>query len=267
MSLRPLHLVLAGLMAAPLVVIDAAPAQADGVHVRVSGGVHVRVGHRRPRVRRVYRRPRVYFGGGVYVRFATPPPPPPPVIECEPEPAPYYTEHPAPTPVVVAPHQPLPRLGLGIMGGHYVEDDGRDGDELGLFARLRLSTALQLELEASKLEHDDDTRLDKRLGAGLVVDLAPRSTLSPYVVGALGVGRVQADTYDADIGYGEIGAGLTWRLSDRVHLAGDFRWGRVSYEEVEAQPVAASAGAPLPPVASPDDQDYTRGRIAAILYF
>jgi hypothetical protein len=242
------------------------------VHVAVAG--HVRIGPRRPRpVRRRHyvihtHAPTLHVGAAfVYRDFAEPPPPVVDCGDCSCDPAPAVVPAtPLPDHCVLAPRlapAPIARFALGVTGGRYEVDTGRDAGEVGLVARLRVAPALELELEAAKTEHDDGSRLDKRLGGALYVDLSPYALVSPYLVGGAGLARADAGTGPIEQKYGEVGAGLAWRVSDRFTLAGDLRLGkRVRDDRGDAKILPLAI---YPTV--PDEEDYSRGRLSAILYF
>jgi len=269
---KALVIAISAALAAPLLpaATGTAPAaHAGGIHVRVGGHVRVHVGggvrirtRRWQRPRRVYYRPRrVYVGGFYSYRFASPPPPPP--VYCDP-PAPVYDDCCAPAPVVAMTvhRDPLPRLGLGITAGRFEAEDGRDADDFGVFGRLRLTNALELELETGKTTHDDGRRLDKRLGAGLYLDFAPFSNWAPYVVGAAGVSKTEFDGFESDRHYGEVGGGLRWRLTRSLTVAGDLRVGQSVVDDQNDDVIALSVAPPV------DDQErYTRFSLKGILYF
>lgn len=276
---RPLLIVsLAALLALPVLAAAPSPAEAD-VKIRVRGSakvsakvrvgtpavrVRVRPRHRhrphvthRPRTR-LHVGARVVVGGGIYVGtgYATPPPPPP-AYDCD-VPA-YYSRPVQPAPVIVHPapvHRDMgPRLGIGaFVGGTATEYS--EGDDVGLVARYRLTHGLALEGELSRTENERvETR---RAGGALVWDLMPHSWLSPHLLGGLG-------RWD-DGNYAELGAGLTWRLSDRFHLALDFRAGLAGNDEGdEIRPLAS--GQVIDDDRGNEPQEYSRGRLSALLYF
>jgi len=246
-----------------------ADAQADGIRIRVGGSVRVRVGGPHVRVRQRYRRhhyrpSRVHVYGGYYTyQFASPPPPP--VYECDT--VPVYTTRTSTEPIVATTYvqrDPLPRFGLGITAGRFEADEGRDADEFGVFARLRLTDALEVELESSKTEHDAGDRIDKKFGGALYLDLAPHSDWAPYAVGGLGVQESEGSdgAWTSERSYGEIGGGLRWRVNRSFTLAGDVRVGQSSAIEEEEDYVALTV---LPAIA--DDENYTRLTLKGILYF
>jgi hypothetical protein len=233
-----------------------------GVRVRVGGRVVIR-NHRAPHVVVVTRRPRprlhisghVYVGGG-YV-FAEPPPPPPPdcYSECGVPAYPTTTYTPPPPVVVGAPYEPFgPRLGIGVFAGT-TKLEGTETGDIGLTGRLRLTRGLSLEGELAKARADEVE--SRRAGIGLSWDLSPRSRLSPHLLGMMG-------RWD-EANYAEIGAGLTYRLSDRLSINADLRAGALE----EAEPVrdGGIAYAGGGGTANNEPLQYTRGRIGAMLMF
>lgn len=247
-----------------------AEAQADGIRIRVGGSIRVRIGaphirvrHRRRYRRRHYRPRRVHVYGGYYTyRFASPPPPP--AYDCDVVPT-YTTRTTAPViTTTVVRRDPLPRFGIGITAGRFEAEQGRDADEFGVFARLRLTDALELELESSKTEHDAGDRIDKKFGGALYLDLAPRSDWAPYMVGGLGVQESEGNngSWTSERSYGEVGGGLRWRLNRSFTVAGDLRVGRSTVIEDDQDYVALSV---LPEIQ--DDENYTRLTLKGILYF
>ena len=248
---------------AALTALAAAPTAADagrirvgvGGGVRVYGGAHVHVGHRH--YVRPYS-PRYYVG----VRFATPPPDPcyegcQTAYYVQPEPQPQVTY------VAPEPPEPVPVFGLGVFGGGVDVERGEHGEELGLFARLRVSHHLRLEGELAKTEHDNGMRIDRRMGAALLYDFAPYARLSPYILGGMGVGRAEMDNgrYGAKQGYGELGIGLEWRLTRHFSLLADLRAGAR-----ETRPDDDAVMLQTAPTRE-DEENYTRGRIGALLFF
>lgn len=278
-SSKPRTLLVAGLAAVLAVpVLMAAPSSAEAdVTVRASGSVRIGTPRVRVRVRArpgrvivrdhrvvVTPRPRrrlhvsggVYVGGTVYVgpRFAEPPPPPP-SYDCD-VPA-YYS--PAPTPVVVAPryYEPMgPRFGIGLFAGG-VKTESAEGDDLGLTARYRMTRGLAIEGELSRVNDDESGDETRRLGGALIWDLSSRSRLSPHLLGALGSWDQRA--------YAEVGAGLTYRISPRFHLAADIRAGAVDASDDTPQALTRTVGTPSDDEVEPES--YSRGRLSAILYF
>ncbi|WP_428269840.1 hypothetical protein [Haliangium sp.] len=283
------------MFALPVLVLDAAPAQAD-VSVRVSGKVRVRAGARvrvRPRRRVVRRHYRVtpaptvrlhthggvYWGGAVYVgpRYAAPPPPPPATCDCGPGYSEGYSEGYAPPPppprryaaapvTVAAPAPvpaPLPRLGIGAFVGSVDVDDRVEGSEAGIIGRLRLTRRLYLEGEVARTELAD-TRVDRRLGGALLFDFSPRSRFSFNLLGGAGVTQSEVGgVFTTEQTYGELGLGLTYRPTRHFHLTADVRAGA-------RQAAADSPDSDALKLVAPSDQEdepFTRGRLSAIVYF
>lgn len=286
-----LSFALGAVMALPVLAFEGSTAQADrrtrfeasghvriGGHVRVRGPARVRV--RRParyRTRYRYRayRPQVRYrlriGGGFYYghhygygyRYAEPPPPC--SYECGPS---TYVHRPAPQPVPVRAVDPrFPRFGFGLFAGGMNVEDREASSDVGLLGRFRLTRSIALEGEIAKSELEDGSRIDRRLGAALIWDLAPRSRLSPHLL--VGLGAVRADinsegtSAHADQAYGEVGVGLGWRLSSRFEISADIRAG--AREATGEEPVVFSTVGSEPLVQ--EDESYTRGRLAAMLYF
>jgi hypothetical protein len=292
MRRRLLPVALAAVLAVPVVALSAGSAEAQ-VRVRAQGNVRVNAGatvrvrttpprrHYRPHVRtrvnhhRLRIRGSIVIGGGLYYGrvFAPPPPPPPPPVYCDCDdqhavPA-YYAPAPPPPPasvtVAATPHAPLPRLALGVFAGGVKVDKGAEGDDVGVLGRVRLTRGLALEAELSKTEIEDGARVDRRLGGALLWDLAPRARLSPHLLAGMGMTQVDMDggRFSTEQNYGEIGAGLTYRATSRLHFFGDLRAGARSGAN------DAPSGAVLRSIAPPEDEHegYTRGRLGAILWF
>lgn len=187
---------------------------------------------------------------------------------------------PSQTPVYVAPARaPLPKLGIGLFaGGSAVESqDGgsHESDDLGLLARFRLTPGLVIEGEMGKMSYDVDgtnnLRVDRRLGASLLYEIGAYNKWAPYIL--VGTGVQQADvggSFETTQTYGEIGAGLRWAVSPKFHIAFDLRAG--SRDTVSSSSggmtTGYSARTITPPAPESDaSEEYTRGRLSAILYF
>ena len=259
--------------AATALVADPGSAAAQHIRIRARARAHIHFGAPyahvwvRPRPY-VFVRPRTYYWGWG-MRFASPPQPvPPPCYEGCASVNAYYTQ-PAPAVAVAAPEPPPPiaTFGLGVFAGP-VDVEGNDyGTDLGLVGRLRLSDHFRLEGELSKTDIEDGARVDRRLGAALLYDFNPWGTLAPYILGGAGVGRAEVDgMYGANQGYGEVGLGLEWRLSHQFSLMADIRAGqRANHrDEDAAEPLISSSP---PPAQMDEHENYTRGRIGALLYF
>lgn len=249
---------------------------------------HHRYATPRPRVR-LHVGGSLYWGGGIYVGpryYAAPPPPPPPVpycYDCEPVYQDYAEPPPPPAPVAApapscahtacappapatvvmaaAAPEPLPRLGIGVYAGSLDVNGGQaQGGELGLFGRLRLSDNFYVEAELAQSEMTNAT-IGGRLGTALLFDFSPRSRFSFQLLGGLGVTSEESvNGFIADHTYGELGAGLTFRPTRRLHLAADLRVGARQAVVDDGFTVQASDG-----LATEDA--FSRGRLSAILYF
>lgn len=257
-------------------------ASAD-VRIRVGGSAHVRVGGhvrvRGPHVRWRVRRPpppplRIHVGGAIWVgggyygpRFSAPPPPP---ADCDCGSGNYYPVVAQPSAgvyVAPAPRPALPRWGVGVAAGG-MDVEGQDaGDDLALIGRLRLTPRWQLEGEIGKSELADGSRVDRRLGAGLNFEFSPYNRFTPYLVGSMGVTQVEvaAGEYESAQSFGELGIGLRYAITPRIHLAGDIRAGSRSAIDDEPQPLDAAARSITPP--DDESEEYTRARLSAVLFF
>lgn len=271
---------LAGVTALPVITDSTSTAHADVVikakaKVRIGGRTRVRLRapriHRvRPHVRvrprvRVHVRPRVRYRlrvGGYYgYRYAAPPPPRC-NYECAPTTAAYYA--PARTVGVYARPRRHKRFGIGLFAGGMNVEDREASSDVGVLARFRLTRSLALEGEVAKSELDDGSRVDRRIGASLLYDFAPRSRLSPHIL--IGGGVVRSDieserNLSADQAYGEVGVGLGWRLSRSFEIAADVRAGS---REANGEDEVFLSSEPMP---IKEDEGYTRARLSAILYF
>lgn len=271
----------------------AAPEQASAdVRVHVGGGVTVRTTPRtyyrpayRPAYRPVYRpyyRPNYAIGGSIWVGGGTyyggysrtyAAPPPAPSCDCGPGAVPsyypgyqgYYSQ-PTYTASAAAQSEPaeLPRFAIGGFAGGY-DVDGQNGSDAGFLVRLRLTDGLLVEGEfgQSELEHQYGDP-DGRAGASLIYEFSPRNDWAPYLVG--GVGATRSKATDESLGFGEVGVGLRWALTDHLHLAFDIRAGaqdRSDYYET----ADSAARVILPTEDDEETQSYTRGRLSAMLYF
>lgn len=253
--------------------------------------VRIRTRHRRHRTH--HPRVRLRIGGGIHIHgsaqigdFAEPPPPPPPPAHaCDDHVPAYYTDvapPPPPLPPVVyrprryrvAPPPPpmpaqaeqprLPRFALGAFAGGINVENRVAGEDYGLFGRLRLTDKFLVEAEmaSSKMM---EIRTDRRLGGALLYDLSPRSRFSAHLLAGAGVTHtnVQDGTFETKQEYGELGAGLNLRLTDRLHLSADLRAGARTRVDGEPEDVDLKNVAP-----SADEREkYTRGRISAVFYF
>jgi len=90
----------------------------------------------------------------------------------------------------------------------------------------------------------------------------------------IGTGINQADIGDGEYqttqSFGEVGAGLRWAISRNFHLAADIRAGSRATvgSNNESVPDGAVARSINPPAPNTDEnENYTRFRLAALLYF
>ena len=173
------------------------------VHARVSGGISV--GWSRPAYRPVYRpswgvRGRIYVGPrySYYPRYRYYHYQPVPSYYGYYQTESYYPVQPAAQVAVVAPapRRQLPRFGIGLFAGGVAVEEQDDSSDLGVLARLRLTTGLLVEGELGKTTYTNDLREDRRLGASLVYEIGAYNKLAPYVLAGFGVQQ-------ANIGNGE----------------------------------------------------------------
>jgi hypothetical protein len=201
----------------------------------------------------------------------------------------YYPVAPVAAPgavAVVAPSRaPLPKLGIGLFaGGSAVESQSggstHESDDMGLLGRFRLTPGLILEGELGKMSYDVDgfenARVDRRLGASLLYEIGAYNRWAPYVLVGMGVQQAEVGgEFNTTQDYGEIGAGLRWAVTPRFHLALEIRAGaRATVQSDDMlQPYPGSMGTGTartitPPSESSDEtEEYTRGRLNAIVYF
>jgi hypothetical protein len=268
-----------------------APQEASAeVRVRIGGRAHVRInggGYRPHRVRvirpwrhRHVHRPvihvggHIWLGGGYYYErpFAQPPPAPAPAPACNCGPEYYGPIAPAPVygaAVVVAEEPRLPRWGLGVFMGGVSVDGEHEGEDVGLIGQIRLTKGLLLEGEIAENTLEDGGRIDRRMLLGLNYEFGAHRKLAPYVTGGIGTTQVEVEGgWEDNQAVAEIGAGLRYRLSPRISLFGDLRFG--SRESIEDEsdprplPEPGSTGRALLPEG---DEDYSRVRLGGMITF
>jgi Outer membrane protein beta-barrel domain len=182
------------------------------------------------------------------------------------------------TTVAVVAEPELPRLGIGgFLGGvstDYNTATNTQESDMGLLGRFRLTTGLIIEGELGKTSTSvngvDNVRVDRRLGGSLIYEIGAYNRFAPYVLVGMGVQQANLDgTYNTTQDYGEIGAGLRYAISRNFHVTFDLRAGsRSSVSNDNMDQLAGVARTIAPPTsASSQSEDYTRGRLAAILYF
>lgn len=282
----------------------ATPKTADADRIRFSGGGHVRVHGgasvhwSRPAYRpyvgrswgvsgRVYVGPRYNYG--YYPRYYYPYPryyyyyqPVPSYygVYSYQQPQTYYPVQPA-TPattaaIVVAPKPELPKLGIGLFaGGASVEGtDGastKDSSDIGLLGRFRLTPGLLVEAEIGKTSYEDNLRVDRRIGGSLVYEIGAYNKFAPYLLAGMGV--QQAEVGDGQFqtrqNFGELGIGIRYAVTPHFHLLFDVRAGTRATAESDTAPNAdvATRSVTPPTAASGDNENYTRGRFAAVYNF
>jgi hypothetical protein len=255
------------------------------VHVRVPGGVSVhysRPGHsyyRSPRTWSV--RGSVYVGGGYYPRYRYYRPyyyyyyQPVPSYYGAYQTDTYYPVQPAAAPGVAmaAPiaRPELPRFGIGLAAGGVAVEDSKESSDLSVLARFRLTPGLLIEGELGKQTYENDLRVDRRLGASLVYEIGAYNRFAPYILA--GLGAQQADVggdFTTTQNFGEIGVGLRLALSRNFHLLADIRAGsRNSVSEDRTPPMNDTASRVIGPPSSDsgESEEYTRARLAVMLYF
>lgn len=181
---------------------------------------------------------------------------------------------PAPAPAVAvaapAPRRALPKLGIGLFAGGVSVEDRDESSDIGVLGRFRLTPGLLIEGELGKTEYEDNLRVDRRLGASLVYEIGAYNRLAPYVLA--GIGAQQAEVggdYTTTQNFAEVGVGLRLALSSNLHLLFDIRAGSrasVSSDSPDVVDVAARTISP-PSVDSDENEEYTRARLSAALYF
>ena len=189
-----------------------------------------------------------------------------------------------------APPPPLPKLGIGLFAGgvatDYNQQTNTSETDIGVLGRFRLTDGLLVEGELGKVSTSvkdpqtgatiDNVRVDRRLGGALVYEFNARNSFAPYVLGGLGVQQASVNgDYNTTQDYAEIGIGLRLALSRNFHLTFDVRAGQRTSVSSPSPMAAtlppnttASMVAPPPSSGTSDNsEDYTRARLAAILYF
>lgn len=256
-----------------------------GGGARFSGRVHMHsYSGTRFRFARPVWRPRVWVGGSVWVGGYYPRPY---YYYYYPESVPsyyggyyggsYYPVQPSAAPGVVAPapapRPSLPTFGIGVAAGGTNVQDRKDSSDLSALVRLRMTPGLLLEGELGKTEFENNVRVDRRIGGSLLWEIGAYNTFAPYLLVGAGVQQADVDgSFSTTQQFGELGVGLRLALGRNIHLTLDIRGGsRKTLDSNQPDPVvlsnAARSIAPPSSVDGNDTEDYTRGRLAAILYF
>jgi hypothetical protein len=280
-SLRTL--VLGGAIAAAL--LQSGTAEAGRVHfsgsARVSGSVRIHSGATSVRFARSWYRPRVWVGGSIWVGGYYWPRPY--YYYYYPEYVPsyyggsYYPVAPSQTfaqpPGVVAappPRPSLPTFGIGVAAGGSKVQDRSDSSDLSALVRFRLTPGLLIEGEFGKTSFPDDVRVDRRIGGSLLWEIGAYNSWAPYLLGGGGVQQADVNgSFSTTQQFFEAGIGLRWALSRNLHLTADVRAGtRKTIDSNQPSDVPVALRTVAPPTSSTgDNENFTRGRLAAILYF
>ncbi|MBK9032941.1 MAG: hypothetical protein IPL61_16985 [Myxococcales bacterium] len=267
------------LIAGTALIAGAQAASAD-VRIRIGGGAHVRFGGGAPiRAHWVHRHVHqptvriggsIWIGGGYYQPFAQPPPPPPPPpVSCDCEQPAYYPIAPQPVGYVAAPAPvataPLSRFGIGAFLGGVSVDGEHEGKDVGLVGQFRLTRGLIAEAEIAKNELAGGARIDRRIMAGLQIELRPYRRFTPYLAGALGTTQVEVgDSWQDHQTMAELGGGARYRLSERLSIFGDVRFGQRQLSDQADRPLDTTTARAIIP--SPDET-YSRVRLGGMVTF
>ena len=252
------------------------------VHAHAHG--HVSVGWSRPAYRphrgwsvggRIYVGPQYYPRYSYYPRYYyyTPVPSYYGVYS-----QPYYPVQPAYRPepsiqVVAAPPPVLPKLGIGLFAGGVSVEDQSESSDVGILGRFRLGNGgLLVEAELGKTSYENDLRVDRRLGGSLVYEFGAHNKVAPYILAGLGVQQADVDgDFKTTQNFGEVGVGLRLAVSPRFHLLLDVRAGtRATASSDDPRPTNDDVAVRLvtpPSEDSNQSEDYTRARLAAMIYF
>ncbi len=173
--------------------------------------------------------------------------------------------------VIPASRPQLPRFGIGLFAGGVSVQDQDDSSDVGLLGRVRLSRGLLIEGELGKTSYEQDLRVDRRLGASLVYEIGAYNKLAPYVLAGLGVQQAEVGgELNTTQNFGELGIGLRWAVSPHFHLLFDVRAGSRNTVSSDSPPLAtdvATRQVQPPSAESNDAEEYTRGRLAAVVFF
>jgi hypothetical protein len=150
-----------------------------------------------------------------------------------------------------------------------------EGD-LSLLGRFRLTPGLLIEGEIGRTGYSDQAgntlRVDRRLGGSLIYEIGAYNKFAPYVLVGLGVQQANVNgDYNTTQDFAEVGVGLRFALSRNLHITADIRAGSrstISNDTTNMPAPSSTAFSIAPPTSnSGNNESYTRGRLAAILYF
>jgi hypothetical protein len=160
---------------------------------------------------------------------------------------------------------PLSRFALGVFAGGVSTDNDQSGEDIGLLARLRVTSHLLIEAELGKARMANGQREDRRVEGALAYETSPYRSWSPYLTGGLGVQQATVGQWQAEQRFAELGAGLRLNLGTSIQLLGDIRLGQRALADDSATPATATARQISPQADQPEN--YSRVRIAAVLSF
>lgn len=220
----------------------------------------------------------VYVGGGYYPRYYRPYYYYPQYVPSYYGEQNYYPVQPAAAPgvavVVADPRPDLPKLGIGLFAGGVAVQDQDDSNDMGILGRLRLgNSGLLIEGELGKTSYTNDLRVDRRLGASLIWEIGARNRFAPYLLAGLGVQQADvADEYKTTQNFAEIGIGVRYAITPHIHITADVRAGSrdTMSSDSPSTDVPGTASRTIGPPseqAEDDNENYTRARLSAILYF
>ncbi len=170
----------------------------------------------------------------------------------------------------------LPRFGIGLFAGGASNNndsgvDNAQSSDVGILGRFRLTEGLIVEGELGKTSYQQNLRVDKRLGASLVYEFGAYNRLAPFVLGGLGVQESDTNggSYNAKQNFAEVGGGLRYAITPHFHITADLRIGERDTTSSDMATSGTIARTVAPPTADAPSttENYTRGRLAAILYF
>ena len=134
-----------------------------------------------------------------------------------------------------------------------------------------MTPGLIVEGEIEKNSFKDNVRVDRRMGGSLIFEIGAHNSFAPYLLAGGGVQQANVDgTFTTTQDYGEVGVGLRWAVSRTLHLTVDIRAGRSQTIDSNQPAMVSNAALSVAPPSgstSSNTEDFTRGRLAAILNF